>query len=118
MDGPGDALPAQVVFARKVLYVPVHDLHGHPPYARYTTQSDVWSFGILLWEIATLGAQPYPSVPNVEKLLGLLRDGHRMDRPTGCPLEVRPHHESTLQSHVTSPPAHKGLHIDACVLER
>ena len=42
---------------------------------------------MLLWEIFTLGGNPYPSVP-VEKLFELLRDGHRMERPPYASLEM------------------------------
>lgn len=57
---------------------------------RYTTQSDVWSFGILLWEIVTLGATPYPGV-ETKDLLVLLKKGYRMEKPENCSNELYEH---------------------------
>ncbi|XP_049290517.1 tyrosine-protein kinase receptor torso isoform X2 [Anopheles funestus] len=49
----------------------------------YTSQSDVWSYGILLYEICTLGGSPYPSI-STNKLLRYLESGYRMERPKSC----------------------------------
>ncbi|XP_067308095.1 uncharacterized protein si:ch73-40a2.1 [Pseudorasbora parva] len=43
----------------------------------FTTKSDVWSFGITMWEITSRGKTPYPGVSNYE-LLDLLEKGHRL----------------------------------------
>ncbi|XP_065665312.1 tyrosine-protein kinase receptor torso-like [Hydra vulgaris] len=49
----------------------------------FTSYSDVWAFGIVLFEIITLGGTPYPSINN-RQLLSLLKTGYRMDRPENC----------------------------------
>nr|XP_047129990.1 fibroblast growth factor receptor 2-like isoform X2 [Hydra vulgaris] len=49
----------------------------------FTSFSDVWSYGVVLFEIVTLGGTPYPTIGNRE-LLSLLKTGYRMDRPENC----------------------------------
>ena len=45
----------------------------------YTTKSDVWSFGILLYELVTHGSNPYPGMSNNEALQAVL-NGYRMPK--------------------------------------
>ncbi|KAI8488032.1 hypothetical protein Bbelb_341500 [Branchiostoma belcheri] len=50
---------------------------------KYTTKTDVWAFGVLLWEIVTLGATPYPGMSKREVMDGV-QQGYRMDKPKHC----------------------------------
>ncbi|XP_078592931.1 uncharacterized protein LOC144871408 [Branchiostoma floridae x Branchiostoma japonicum] len=58
----------------------------------YTCESDVWSYGVLLWEIASFGEEPRyaggPMHPDVCTLLELLRKGVRLQQPENCPKSV------------------------------
>ncbi|KAJ8277103.1 hypothetical protein GJAV_G00071510 [Gymnothorax javanicus] len=54
----------------------------------YTTQSDVWSFGVLLWEIFSLGASPYPGVGIDESFCRRLKEGTRMRAPEYASPEI------------------------------
>ncbi|XP_062979994.1 tyrosine-protein kinase Mer isoform X2 [Elgaria multicarinata webbii] len=49
----------------------------------YTTKSDVWAFGVTMWEIATRGMTPYPGVQNHE-IYDYLLHGSRLKQPDGC----------------------------------
>ncbi|XP_018948034.1 tyrosine-protein kinase receptor Tie-1-like isoform X1 [Cyprinus carpio] len=56
-------------------------------YSVYTTKSDVWSFGVLLWEIVSLGGTPYCGMTCAE-LYEKLPQGYRMEQPRNCDDEV------------------------------
>ncbi|XP_028443710.1 tyrosine-protein kinase receptor Tie-1 isoform X3 [Perca flavescens] len=56
-------------------------------YSVYTTKSDVWSFGVLLWEIVSLGGTPYCGMTCAE-LYEKLPQGFRMEKPKNCDDEV------------------------------
>ncbi|KAF4521274.1 hypothetical protein B566_EDAN008477, partial [Ephemera danica] len=53
----------------------------------FTHPSDVWSFGILMWEIVTLGSTPYPTM-GAREVMRRVREGYRLERPPHCRPEL------------------------------
>jgi len=48
----------------------------------YSLLSDVWSFGVTMWEIYSLGQVPYPGHSCTQEFITLLRDGLRPEKPS------------------------------------
>ena len=51
----------------------------------FSTQSDVWAYGITLWELFALGQSPYPGVEVNPDFVEKLANGYRMKMPKYCP---------------------------------
>lgn len=56
-------------------------------HGEFTSKSDMWSFGILLYEIYTFGRSPYPKIP-LAGVVKYVEEGNRMDCPEGCPKNI------------------------------
>ncbi|XP_076993007.1 mast/stem cell growth factor receptor Kit isoform X3 [Tamandua tetradactyla] len=54
----------------------------------YTFESDVWSYGIFLWELFSLGSSPYPGMPVDSKFYKMIKEGFRMLSPEHTPAEM------------------------------
>nr|4HVS_A Chain A, Mast/stem cell growth factor receptor Kit [Homo sapiens]7KHG_A Chain A, Mast/stem cell growth factor receptor Kit [Homo sapiens] len=54
----------------------------------YTFESDVWSYGIFLWELFSLGSSPYPGMPVDSKFYKMIKEGFRMSSPEHAPAEM------------------------------
>ncbi|XP_057655445.1 tyrosine-protein kinase CSK [Diorhabda carinulata] len=54
---------------------------------KFSNKSDMWSFGILLWEIYSFGRVPYPRIPLAD-VVKHVEKGYKMEAPEGCPPEV------------------------------
>jgi len=52
---------------------------------RYSAKSDVWSFGVTLWEILTGGLEPYPDFDNVQAASHVMHKGLKLSPPENCP---------------------------------
>jgi len=55
--------------------------------SKFSNKSDMWSFGILLWEIYSFGRVPYPRIPLAD-VVKHVEKGYKMEAPEGCPPEV------------------------------
>uniref|UniRef100_A0A0N7ZBW8 Tyrosine-protein kinase receptor n=2 Tax=Scylla olivacea TaxID=85551 RepID=A0A0N7ZBW8_SCYOL len=56
-------------------------------YGKFTTESDVWSFGVVLWEIFSYGLQPYYGYNNQE-VIDMIRSRHLLPCPEDCPPRI------------------------------
>ncbi|MCP9265708.1 Hepatocyte growth factor receptor [Dirofilaria immitis] len=63
-----------------IRWMPIESLEEQ----QYTFKGDVWAYGIVLWELATRGLIPYADLEFTD-ILRLLKIGHRLMKPKGCP---------------------------------
>uniref|UniRef100_A0A8C2ZRK7 receptor protein-tyrosine kinase n=1 Tax=Cyclopterus lumpus TaxID=8103 RepID=A0A8C2ZRK7_CYCLU len=68
----------------------------------YTTLSDVWSYGILLWEIFSLGGTPYPGMVVDSSFYNKIKSGYRMSKPELAPDDVYVHYEKVNREFLKS----------------
>jgi serine/threonine protein kinase len=50
----------------------------------YSSYSDVWAFGVVLWELFTLGQVPYAGLRADSELFNKIKDGYRLEKPEYC----------------------------------
>ncbi|MBN3297786.1 MUSK kinase, partial [Amia calva] len=83
-------------------------------YNRYTTESDVWAYGVVLWEIFSNGMQPYYGMAH-EEVIYYVRDGNILCCPENCPLELYNLMRLCWSNHPTDRPSFASIHR---ILER
>nr|XP_003934130.2 macrophage colony-stimulating factor 1 receptor [Saimiri boliviensis boliviensis] len=80
----------------------------------YTVQSDVWSYGILLWEIFSLGLNPYPGIQVNSRFYKMVKDGYQMARPAFAPKDIY----GIMQACWALEPTHRPTFQQICSLLR
>lgn len=83
-------------------------------YNRYTTESDVWAYGVVLWEIFSFGMQPYYGMAH-EEVIYYVRDGNVLSCPDNCPLELYNLMRLCWSKLPSDRPSFASIH---CILER
>lgn len=77
-------------------------------YGRFTIASDVWSFGVLLWEIFSYALQPYYGLSH-EQLINYLKEGNLLTSPESCPPSVYALMRTCWQAEPVSRPSFSAL---------
>ena len=57
-------------------------------YGKFTMATDVWSFGVVMWEVFTYGQQPYVGLSNEEVITSVTKH-ETLELPVGCPSQVK-----------------------------
>lgn len=83
-------------------------------YNRYTSESDVWAYGVVLWETFSHGMQPYYGMAH-EEVIYYVRDGNILARPDDCPVELYNLMRLCWSTHPADRPSFPSIHR---ILER
>lgn len=97
----GDALP--------IRWMPLESLLQ----SKFTIESDVWSFGVVLWEIFSLGMQPYYGMVH-EEVIKFLKDGNHLPYPENTPLPIYNLMKSCWSRKSSSRPNFRNIHKNLC----
>ncbi|KFM69805.1 Tyrosine-protein kinase transmembrane receptor Ror2, partial [Stegodyphus mimosarum] len=78
-------------------------------YNKFTVESDVWAFGVVLWEIFSFALQPYYGMTH-EEVVKYVQEGNILKRPDDCPVEVYKLMEDCWNRKPTSRPSFKTIY--------
>ncbi|XP_065905218.1 muscle, skeletal receptor tyrosine-protein kinase-like isoform X2 [Dysidea avara] len=80
-------------------------------YGKFTMATDVWSFGVVMWEVFTYGQQPYVGLTN-EEVITFITTNKTLEPPTGCPQQVIKIMTQCWSASPRSRPSFSKLHIN------
>ncbi|XP_065916408.1 tyrosine-protein kinase Abl-like isoform X2 [Dysidea avara] len=84
-------------------------------YHNFSTKSDVWSFGVVLWELTSQGKSPYPDV-ELSQVFKVLENGYQLECPVGCPRNIYSMMKKCWTWEENDRPTFKVLYQELCEL--